>query len=194
MTLLHICSRTNAKGDLPDGSVGTGADRRQVLVTFRDFPYRLIDLLPIKLGSFFLRHSCRSNWRPPTCLSAFWGGYSEPVQPESTFPKFQNKKRNAFFPYFQNFISCKVSEPPYCEMLQNPRQLYARFETFSLFVPHSETAPEIRPTCNTPLSLATTGRGRTETETHAAFMRYSKRMKWDNLELGSQNYLVTSSL
>lgn len=79
--------------DSPHGSVSAGADRRQVLVPLRDFPYRLIDVLSVKRGSLFMRHSCRSHWRPPTWLSALrWLRVVQP--PWKLYPKLRKEKPN----------------------------------------------------------------------------------------------------
>lgn len=58
------------KSYLPHWSISTRTNWGQLLVSFRDFPYRLIDFLSIKNRSFFMRHSCRTNCRPASWLSA----------------------------------------------------------------------------------------------------------------------------
>lgn len=67
---------------LPNSSICTRADRRQVLISHRDLPHRLVDLLSIESGSFFLRHACRTSTRGDlrlllslACLPVIQGGW-----------------------------------------------------------------------------------------------------------------------
>lgn len=73
------------EGDLPDRSVGAGSNRGQSLVPLRDFPYRLVHLLSIKIVFLWSRHSCRTNCRPPTDFLLQGGGLR--AAQSSTLPK-----------------------------------------------------------------------------------------------------------
>lgn len=65
-SLCNALQKCSAKRHIPNWSVGTGADGRQVHIALWDLPHGFVELLSVKSGSLFLRHSCRFTSRATT--------------------------------------------------------------------------------------------------------------------------------